>query len=367
MFTGGAKVTIDQELRLSYYQQVADINAEHCIYLVQDIRTKKFYVKKLLTVYNADIYRYLMAHHIPNTPAILLVEEDDKVLTVIEEFIPGDTLEERLEQQGILAEDQVIDITAQLCVILSAFHNCHPAIVNRDIKPSNIKISPDGVVKLLDLNAAKWSNDKSAKDTVLLGTQGYAAPEQYGFGPSSILTDIYSVGVLMNVMLTGELPNKRIADGRLGEIIRKCVELSPSGRYQSISELQTVLYQLSGKPAVGTARSNWRKYLPPGFRNRNVVKWLFSAIGYAVLFAIGLDLQVQNAGTMELIINRVAFTVMGLCIVLFNGNYLNVQKHFILTRSKKRAIRWLGMGIVDFAFIVLWVIVTDLLVMIFLH
>ena len=358
-------MTIDQELRLSYYQQVADINAEHCIYLVQDVRTKKFYVKKLLTVYNVDIYRYLMAHHIPNTPTIILVEEDDKVLTVIEEFIPGDTLEDRLEQHGTLPEDQVLDVAIQLCTILSAFHSCHPAIVNRDIKPSNIKISPDGVVKLLDLNAAKWSNNQSDKDTMLLGTQGYAAPEQYGFGPSSVLTDIYSVGVLMNVLLIGELPNKQIAGGRLSKVIRMCVELSPSSRYQNISELQAVLYQLSGKPTGSTARTNWRKYLPPGFRNTNVIKWLFSALGYTALLAVGLDLQVENAGIIELTINRIAFTAMGLCIVLFNGNYLNIQKHFVLTRSKSRLVRWLGMGIVDFALVALWVIVTDLLVSIF--
>ena len=358
-------MTIDQELRLSYYQQVADINAEHCIYLVQDVRTKRFYVKKLLTVYNADIYRYLMAHHIPNTPTIILVEEDDKVLTVIEEFIPGDTLEEQLEQHGTLPEDQVLDVSIQLCSILSAFHNCHPAIVNRDIKPSNIKISPDGVVKLLDMNAAKWSNNQSDKDTKLLGTQGYAAPEQYGFGPSSVLTDIYSVGVLMNVLLTGELPTKLMAGGRLSKVIRKCVELSPSSRYQNISELQAVLCQLSGKPTGSTTRSNWRKYLPPGFRNNNVIKWLFSGIGYAALLAIGLDLQVENAGTLELIINRIAFTIMGLGIILFNGNYLNVHSHFVLTRSKKRWVRWLGMGIIDFALVALWVIVTDLLVSVF--
>lgn len=360
-------MTIDQELRLSYYQQVADINAEHCVYLVQDVRTKKFYVKKLLTVYNADIYRYLMAHHIPNTPTIILVEEDDKVLTVIEEYIPGDTLEDVLEQKGTLAEEQVLDIISQLCSILSAFHSCHPAIVNRDIKPSNIKISPDGVVKLLDMNAAKWSNNQSDKDTKLLGTQGYAAPEQYGFGPSSVLTDIYSVGVLMNVLLTGELPNKRMAGGRLSKVIQKCVELSPSGRYQNISELQAVLHQLSGKAATGTVRSNWRKFLPPGFRNRNVIKWLFSALGYVALIAVGLDLQVENAGTIELIINRIAFAVMGLCIVLFNGNYLNVQRHFVLTRNSKRWVRWLGMAVVDFALMALWVIVTDLLVSVLVH
>ena len=355
-------MTIDQELRLSFYQQVADINTDHCIYLVQDVRTNRFYVKKLLTTYNADIYRYLMARHIPNTPTIYLVEEDDKVLTVIEEYIPGDTLEERLAQLGTLSEDVVIDITAQLCTILSDFHNCHPPIVNRDIKPSNIKITPDGVVKLLDMNAAKWSNAHSAKDTVLLGTQGYAAPEQYGFGPSSVLTDIYSVGVLMNVLLTGELPNKQIAAGRLGKIIKKCVELSPTGRYQSIDALQTSLDQILGKDKIRSRKRNWKKYLPPGFRNCNVIKWLFSALGYAALLSIGLDLQVENAGSMELLINRIAFTAMELCIVFFNGNYLNVQRFFVLTKSPKKWVRWLGMAVIDFALIMLWVIMTDLFV-----
>lgn len=358
-------MTIDQELRLSYYQQVADINSDHCIYLVQDVRTKKFYVKKLLTIYNADIYRYLMAHHIPNTPTIILVEEDGNVLTVIEEFIPGDTLEERIAQRGTLPEDQVIAIASQLCEILSAFHSCHPPIVNRDIKPSNIKISPDGIVKLLDMNAAKWSNEQSAADTVLLGTQGYAAPEQYGFGPSSILTDIYSVGVLMNVLLTGELPNKRTAEGRLAKIISKCVELAPNSRYQSVTDLLAALDQLSGKGKMHSSKKKWRKYLLPGFRTGNIIRWLFSAVGYASLLAIGLDLQVENAGTLEITINRIAFTAMGLSIILFNGDYLNVHMHFILTRSKKRWIRWIGMGIVDFALVAFWVIITDLLVSIF--
>ena len=230
----------------------------------------------------------------------------------------------------------MIEITAQLCTILADFHSCNPAIVNRDIKPSNIKISPDGIVKLLDMNAAKWSNTDAAKDTMLLGTQGYAAPEQYGFGPSSVLSDIYSVGVLMNVMLTGELPNKRIAGGRLNQIIRKCVELSPSGRYQSIAQLQSVLDELVYKPSSAPKKINWKKYLPPGFRNSNVIKWLFSAVGYAALIAVGMDLQVENAGITELIINRISFTALCLCIFLFNGNYLNAHRHFFLSRSIKK-------------------------------
>lgn len=360
-------MTIEQELSLSYYQQIADINAEHHIHLVQDIRTNKFYVKKLLTTYNAEIYRHLQKYPVANTPRIILVVEESKILTVIEEYIPGDTLEELLEKEGTLSEDKVIEIVYQLCSILSDFHSCNPAIVNRDIKPSNIKISTDGIVKLLDMNAAKWSNTEADKDTKLLGTQGYAAPEQYGFGPSSILSDIYSVGVLMNVMITGNLPNKTMADGQLGKLIAKCVELSPSARYQSIKQLQNALSKFSGKSAVTPQKLNWGKYLPPGFRNSNVIKWLFSAVGYVALFSIGLDLQVENAGLLELGINRIAFIVMCLCIILFNGNYLNVQKQFLLTRSKKKLVRWLGMGIVDFALIALWIIAVDLMVTLFVH
>ena len=355
-------MTIEQELCLSYYQHVADINAEHCVYLVQDIRSKKFYVKKLLTVYNVEIYRYLLEHPISNTPKLVLVEEDNHVLTVIEEYIPGDTLEEILDQHGVLPENQVINIVSSLGAILNAFHNCNPAIVNRDIKPSNIKITPDGIVKLLDMNAAKWSNSQADKDTMLLGTQGYAAPEQYGFGPSSVLTDIYSLGVLMNVMLTRELPNKRMAGGRLGAIIRKCVELSPAGRYQSVHDLLKALDLLSGNRTIETKNSNWKKFLPPGFRNSNVIKWLFSTLGYAALISIGLGLEVENAGTLELILNRICFTICGLLIVLFNGNYLDIQKYFILTKNPKRWVRWFGMAVVDIALLALSVIVLDILV-----
>lgn len=362
-------MTIEQELRLSYYQKVADINADHCIYLVQDVRTKKFYVKKLLTVYNADIYHYLQEHPIPNTPQIILAEEADSVLTVIEEYVPGDTLEELLEKQGAFPEDQVINITCQLCTILEAFHGCYPPIVNRDIKPSNIKLTPEGVVKLLDLNAAKWSNGQAEKDTVLLGTQGYAAPEQYGFGPSSVLTDIYSVGVLMNVMLTGDLPGRRMASGRLAGIIRKCVELSPASRYQSIRELHAVLNALSGKAAPeDLSKANWKRFLPPGFRKKNIIRWLFSALGYAFLFYIGFTLEVENAtSTAEIVLNRIFFTLACLLIILFNGNYLGVHQKFVMTRSKRRWVRWLGMALVDFAILALWILVLDLLVTSFLR
>lgn len=337
-------MTLEQELSLSYYREVAEIDSSHGISLVQDVRSRQFFVKKRLKVYNWDVYRYLLSHPIANTPRICLAAEDGACLTLIEEYIPGDTLEELLEKNGPLPEEQVLRIGVQLCDILSAFHSCTPAIVNRDIKPANLKLSPDGVLKLLDLNAAKFIHTDVPEDTVLLGTQGYAAPEQYGFGPSSVLTDIYAAGVLLNVLRTGVLPNRRRAEGPLGEVIRRCVELSPDRRYQSAAQLKAALNALQG---VTPEAPNWRRFLPPGYRSKNPLLWCLATICYALGISFCCSLQVENAGTGEVLLNRLFFALALAGIAAFTGNYLNIQSGFILTRSHRWWIRWLGILLVD--------------------
>lgn len=345
MVKEGESMTLEQELVLSEYRQVADIQPDHGISLVQHVRTGKFYVKKHLTVYSATVYRQLWARPVPNTPRIYYVAEDAAGLTVIEEYIPGDTLEEILKARRVLTEGEVISITRQLCRILQAFHNGTPAIVNRDIKPSNIKISPDGVVKLVDLNAAKWIRADARKDTVLLGTPGYAAPEQYGFGPSNVLTDIYGVGVLMNEMCTGGLPGRINVEGRLGKVIRKCVELSPDARYQSMDELLAALDKLGQPEKQPSGSGSWRRFLPPGFRGDNVLVWLLSGLGYFLL----LDLSASMGGktSMERTLSGIFFGAMAFGIILFTGNYLGIQSQFPLTRSPRLWLRILGILLVD--------------------
>ena len=90
---------MEQELELSYYKDAAPINENHGIWLVQDQRSGKFYVRKTLTVFNKDIYRYLKNNPIHHTPKIHHVVEDGNTLVVIEDYIPGDTLEEILARK----------------------------------------------------------------------------------------------------------------------------------------------------------------------------------------------------------------------------------------------------------------------------
>ena len=269
-------------------------------------------------------------------------------MVVIEDYIPGDTLEEILAREGNLPEAQVLDIAIQLCKILQAFHHAVPPIVNRDIKPSNIKLTEDGIVKLLDMNAAKYCNDLAAKDTVLLETQGYAAPEQYGFGASNVQTDIYAVGVLINVLLTGKQPAEQKAPGKLRGIIAKCTKLAPEQRYSNIDSLLAALSALKPVSKSDTPNeSGWRKFLPPGFRSGSLLLSALSFVGYAFLLLLCLNIQVTDVTPLRLIVNRIGATIAFFSCVLFTGNYLNVQSKFFLTNSKNLFLRILGIVIVD--------------------
>ena len=112
-------------------------------------------------------------------------------------------------------------------------------------------ICADGSVYLLDVNAAKWYKSEEVEDTKLLGTLYYAAPEQlgYGFAASSVKTDIYAVGILLNVMLTGKFPKEEKASGSIWNIIEKCICYETEKRFtdtELIEALDTFLKEEDG-------------------------------------------------------------------------------------------------------------------------
>ncbi len=108
--------------------------------------------------------------------------------------------------------------------------------VHRDIKPENIILRGRDAV-LIDFDAARIHKPTSETDTQVLGTVGFAAPEQYGISQSDLRADIYSLGVLINVMLTGEHPSRCMASGRMGRIVERCTRVNPAKRYQNVHRL----------------------------------------------------------------------------------------------------------------------------------
>ncbi|MEE0327410.1 MAG: hypothetical protein UDP13_11585, partial [Butyricicoccus sp.] len=191
-------------------------------------------------------------------------------------------------------------------------------------------------IKLLDMNAAKQCHADKTRDTDLIGTVGYAAPEQFGFGSSTTATDIYAVGVLLHILLTGDthIP----VSGALGKIIQKCTQIDPQARYDSISALLCDCQALlpASKPVM-TRGKRFYRFLPPGFRTLQPFYMTLSTIGYAMLFYIGFTLTSDNPA--DVLLDRIAFIAAFLLVILFCGDYLNVQRYFPGCSSRSRLLR----------------------------
>lgn len=184
------------------------------------------------------LYEYLKTVTHPNLPRVYDAFDCGDAYFVIEEYIDGLSVAEVLEN-GSYTYRGARKVLSGVCGALSVLHA--QGFVHRDVKPENVMIGKDGAVKLIDFNVSRAVSPEAERDTAVLGTIGYAPPEQLGLAQSDVRTDIYALGVLLNVMLTGEHPSKKIARGRAGRIVLKCTQISPDARYQSASEVRRAL------------------------------------------------------------------------------------------------------------------------------
>lgn len=192
---------------------------------------------------DAAVYRSLMSVRCAHLPEIYELAEEDGRLLVLEEFIPGDTLQD-LVDCSLLPEKKAREITLQICQALYVMHGL--GLVHRDVKPSNVLIHGDRAV-LIDFSASRFMKaapdepSGQGHDTVILGSPGYAAPEQHGLSRTDGRADLYSLGVMLNVMVTGDHPSRKLAGGRLGRVISRCTMTNPKKRYRDVVHLMEAL------------------------------------------------------------------------------------------------------------------------------
>lgn len=366
---------------MSDYKIISALNEEHKVYLVQSALSGNIYVQKILDVYNIRVYEYLYRNPVAGIPRIINYYEDSNQLIVIEEYISGTSLQEKIANSDLSVSD-IRSYMIILCNILEALHSMTPPIIHRDIKPSNIIITSYNYAMLLDFNAAKQFSGQNESDTVLIGTPGYAAPEQYGFGSSSPKTDIYSLGIVLRKMLGSITPVPDIAPilHQLNLIAERCTQMTPAARYQSVAELKNAVSQSyypaqhntsaagNSSPyahhnhdnANNTANADTAKraihdsasrFLPPGFRTRTPWKMLLSSVAYLFIIWLCLSLELENTYGAKLWLERIFCLGMFIFAIFCGFNYLNVQNILPLCKSKNRFLHYVGIILLDVAVI----------------
>lgn len=291
-------LTLNEEYVLSTLEEVGiKSNKENCrISLVKDSVDDNLYIKKAFSDKSSlNVHKTLKAVKHKNLPTIFHVIESETGFVVIEEYIHGETLRKKIDNKP-LSESQVMDYAIQLCEILKLLHNMKPPIIHRDIKPSNVLCSNDGVIKLIDFDAAKELNALASEDTVTLGTKAFAAPEQFGYAKADNKTDIYCLGAAMFQLLTGKLfipkSNLDLYNGALKDVIKKCVQIDPDNRYKDIEGLKEDLAEIkTGKKK--------RAYVFPDLKTAPHYKKSILIVFYIILTFAGVILTAGLIGSME--------------------------------------------------------------------
>lgn len=187
----------------------------------------------------------------PALPRIVDIIDNGVTIYVVMDYIEGESLDKILNEYGAQPEERVVGWAKQLCDALSYLHSQKPPIIYRDMKPANIMLKPEGNIKIIDFGIAREYKEQNLADTTVLGTKGYAPPEQYS-GQTDARSDIFALGMTMHHLLTGVDPrsgeayapvrqwNPELSEG-IEIIIDRCVEPAAENRYQSCSDL---LYDL---------------------------------------------------------------------------------------------------------------------------
>ncbi len=187
----------------------------------------------------------------PALPRIVDILDGPDSVCIVLDYVTGEALDRLLLREKRFPESRVMEWFLQLAEVLEYLHTQTPPIIYRDMKPGNIIQTPEGHLKLIDFGIAREYKYTNTTDTVALGTNGYAAPEQYGHAQTDSRSDIYSLGMTIFELLTGISPGKdpyqykyhplRKIRPEITEstekILNRCIAFSPEQRYQSCREL----------------------------------------------------------------------------------------------------------------------------------
>ncbi len=265
----------------SNYKLVKSLKRDGSVMIAKCTIDDGLYVVKNKKAYDSEIYNRLKEADIDGIPKVYEVLEDKGGLWIIEEFVQGRTLEEffgddyladvtgeaglngeddakasngvdsneapdnvlevsfdttgvnGIKTENDAAEWMLTNVILSVSKTLNKLHTLKPPIIHRDIKPENIIITDLAEIKLLDFNISRGFTGTAEKDTVAMGTKGFAPPEQYGFKESDARSDIYSLGATIKYLME----KTRCESEMLSEFVKKAMSFDPKNRFQNMIEV----------------------------------------------------------------------------------------------------------------------------------
>lgn len=221
-------------------------DGERQVYLIQN-RAGWPAVLKIQPTKREDMLKqeYDLLHKLrhPQIPRPLSYLEWEGKEYLVREYVEGISLHEQVTAQGPLSPAKVRSVTLSLCKVLNYLHSQHPPVICRDVKPQNVILDSSGCCHLVDLGTARLYQPEKQADTVFLGTQVTAPPEQFGYQQTDQRSDIYSLGIFIRFLCTGSFdpPQSNVKPGYLHRIIRRCTAFDPRNRYVSVQAVYRAL------------------------------------------------------------------------------------------------------------------------------
>lgn len=333
-------MTLEEQYRLSCYEELTTLGNHNNIYLVKHKLSGEIFVKKILSRFSLNVYLQLKELNLSGIPKIYDIILDEASLILIEDYIHGQTLEQLLQKRTVFSSADCCDIMKKLCAVLAPLHQLNPPIIHRDLKLSNIILTNENLLYIVDFDTARYYESGQEQDTELLGTKEYAPPEQYGFGQSDVRSDIYALGVIFNRLLTGEYPKHQLANGQYHFVISKCIRLDPEEHFQTVSELEAALVNASHSdikkprtsfPSIKSSSGIFNRLQIPGFRTGKVWKMVLASLGYLSFIYCSLTMELTEVKShipltgSKLWYERIFVFLILISLTFYNSNYKNIR------------------------------------------
>lgn len=328
------------KLLLWQFREISQIN-KNTVVVYNDYLQRQM-ILKILPRQNLPVLKDIMKIKHPNLMEIYDVMDDGINCNCLCEFVFGDNLDKIVyNKMGVdpkIAEKWMV----QLCKGVEELHNRN--IIHRDITPNNVMVDYEGNIKLIDFNISRERKQSASRDTTVMGTAGYASPEQFGFTQTGFGADIYAMGVLLNFMLTGKMPNEKLCSGKYASIVKKATQIKEEDRYFNVYQMELAL-QGNGNKKLSFAD----KFLLnlPGFRSNKTSHKVIAIIGYVLYFILlycAIDVTFINGDVESLINGFVAWSLVPYICFFDVGNV----SRFLgkgTQQSKKTILKIIGVAL----------------------